>query len=89
MTKKYMLTNWFFCHCTSTEVTNHRQFGKRVRYPIFRLRRKILSFLFKQKVLIFENINISKSIFGNYLEPRKERKRITWSKPLQTCWTGH
>ena len=46
MTKKYMLTDSFFCYCTSTEgtyITAMGQFGKCARFPIFRLKANILS----------------------------------------------
>ena len=39
MKKKYMLTDLFFCHCTSTEGTFHCQFGKCARFPIFRFKK--------------------------------------------------
>ena len=35
--KKYTLTDSFLCHCTSTEGTYHRRFGKCARFLIFRL----------------------------------------------------
>ena len=64
-----MLTYSFFCHCTSTEGTFHRQFGKYARFSIFRLYGKILLFLSNKtfQVLIFENIHITKSYIIEFL----------------------
>ena len=87
--KKYMLTDSFFCHSTSTEGTYHHQFGKCVRFPIFRLQAKILSsFQTKRFQCPFEKIHSTEYNLGKYLETRKELTRYAWSKPLQKCWTG-
>ena len=58
-----MLTYSFFCYCTSTEGTFHRQFGKCARFSMFCLWAKIfLKFSNKSfQVLIFEKILITES----------------------------
>ena len=62
-----MLTDSFFCHCTSTEGTCHRQFGKRARNPL--IGENIIIF---SNMLIFENIyTLLNSIFY-FMEPRKK-----------------
>ena len=69
---KIYVDGFVFCHCTSTEGTYHRQFGKCTLFPIFRLWTKILSF---QKLILKNTyywILIYYLIFGKYLEPRKE-----------------
>ena len=70
MTKKiYMLTYSFFCYCTSTEGTYHRQIGKCARFSMFRSWAKILLFLSNKmfQVLIFENIHITKCYIIKFL----------------------
>ena len=72
----------FFCYCTSTEGTYHRQFRKCARFSMFCSWVKILLFLSNKtfQVLIFENIHITKfymiKFFGKYLESRKEFTRF-------------
>ena len=63
MTKKIYVDVYIFCYCTSTEGTNHRQFGKCARFTMFRSWAKVLLFLSNKtcQVLIFENIHITKS----------------------------
>ena len=75
-----MLTDSFFCHCTSTEGTYHRQFINCARFQFSAYRRNYY-YLFKQNVLIahIPKKNASQStdvIFGKYLEPPKEHTRF-------------
>ena len=64
-----MLSYSFFCYCTSTEVTYHRQFGKCARFSMFRSWAKIFILSSKTfQVLIFENIHITKSYIIKFLE---------------------
>ena len=71
-----MLKDSLFCHCTFTKGTYHRQFGKSVRFPIFRLKVEILS-SFKQNFLT-PHIHITESKFGKYFIPWKEFTRSAW-----------
>lgn len=41
LTKKIYIDGWFFCYCTTTQVTHRRNFRKFARFPIFRLWVKI------------------------------------------------
>ena len=87
--KKYVFTDSFFCHCTSTEGTYHRQFEKCVRFPIFRFQTKLLSsFQTKCFKCSHKKIHVTESNWGKYLEPRKEITRFAWSKPLQKSSTS-
>ena len=78
-----MLTYSFFpCYCTSTEGTNHHQFGKMC--PILDVP------LMGEHIIIFVKLHVSRAnirkytyylilynqVFGKYLEPWKELKRF-------------
>ena len=58
--RRYMLTYSFFCYCTSTKGTYHRQFWKCVRFSMFRSWAKILLFLSNKTFQVLENIHITK-----------------------------
>ena len=75
-----MLTYSFFCYCTSTEGTYHRQFGKCARFPI-----KIDCFMTYtvQSMLMYVNIFIEQEAVENkkgvtgYRQTQEELEKVS------------
>ena len=90
--KIYTLTYSFFCYCTSTEGTYHRQFGKCARFSMFRSWAKILLFLSNKtfQMLILKNIHITKSyiikFFINIWNHGKNLQDLSGQNPLLKWW---